>query len=274
MTRHLPKDEWLHLAPEHLGRVRVNHVGVGCSGSRESMIITRNEDGIRAYCYRCNRSGFVGLVRHYKPHQLSAGGSAPCAAPPALVPPADAHGGFGGWPRDVKDWLFKAGVSTVISGEMGLLWSDSQQKLWVPIRQYSRMTTGHKEQGYIVRGFSPKSYLTRTDKKDDLFGVYVSNNSFDGRVCLVEDVFSARRCASAGWDAIALLGVGLKPAVIEYVLKNGYREVIVFLDGDKPEVKMSSRKIAKRFPFATTRIIETGSDPKSYTEQQLKELLT
>jgi DNA primase len=72
---------------------------------------------------------------------------------------------------------------------------------------------------------------------------------------------------------MGLLGVSIKPQAIEAILKAGYEEAVVFLDGDNPQVRMAARAIAKRLPFLRTRIVETGTDPKDYSKEELSCLI-
>lgn len=282
MDFYLPHDEWVHLAPEHKGRVRVNHNGFNCKGGRDSMTITRKEHALTAYCYRCGGRGFYRLDRHFKQHSIQAEPVHSGVSHSPKRPPATATSQWGSWPREVREWLLKGGITSVIATEQGFLWSDVSNNLWMPVRQYSLITCGWKEVGYVVRGFNPKSYLTKTEMHNDFFGFYcfrtpsAGSERLDVRgesITLCEDILSGIRVAASGFDAVAILGVHPKPSVLEFILKNGYKNVNIFLDGDNPTVRMKAREIVKRLPTVNCRIVETGHDPKSYTNEELKELL-
>jgi hypothetical protein len=90
----------------------------------------------------------------------------------------------------------------------------------------------------------------------------------------VEDILSCYRVHEAGFDAIALMGTEIKDGVVAAVQEGRYKEAVVFLDADNPTVRMKARRIAKRLAFTSTRVLETGKDPKRHTEEQLKCLLT
>lgn len=92
-------------------------------------------------------------------------------------------------------------------------------------------------------------------------------------VILVEDVLSALRVSALGWDALALCGTELHPEAANFILTEGYKRAIVFLDGDNPTVQMKTRTIAKKLSWLSTTIIETGQDPKNYPDSQLAEIL-
>lgn len=170
----LPLDEWLDYAPDKPGRVRVNHTSPDCVGGRESMIVERKDDGTaNAYCFRCGGGGYHSPVRHFKPPRKA--GDSGLASPvissgSRCTPPRDASGDWRAFPRVAREWLMGGGVSAVISREQGFLWSEETERLWIPVRQYSKVTTGSKLVGYVERGFSPKSYLTRTSHRNEREG--------------------------------------------------------------------------------------------------------
>ncbi len=271
----LKKDEFVPYAPAHTGKVRANHVADHCSGGSDSLLVERKEDGnISAYCFRCGGSGYHSTTRHFKSGSTLV--SSPVSGHAHVVrasPPDDHHDNFGGFPREVREWLMKGGITPVISKSMGFSWSDKQSKLWIECRQYSKTTTGHKLNGYIVRGFNPKSYLTRAVDKDTFFGYYVTNSVINNtKIVIVEDILSSIKCSQVV-DSIAILGVHPKPAIIQHILDNKYKEAYIFLDADNPQVRMKAREIPKRLPFMNCHIIETGSDPKYLQIEKIQELI-
>lgn len=274
MTRKLilSAEEWEHLAPPYVGKVRVNHNSTTCDGGRDSMLIERKEDdSLSCYCFRCGGSGYIRPPRGYK-HPSRVHAYHPSVAPkPTVSPPADAHGEWTAFPREAREWLLKGGVSSVIAAEQGIQWSDSGNVLWIPARQYSRVTSGYKDSGWILRGFNPKSYLTRTNDKDNMYGYYPSS-VITNTIVIVEDVISAIKCSQVV-DAIAILGTHPKQAMIQKVLSEGYRKAFVFLDGDNPVVRMKAREIGRRLPFVETQVVEVGCDPKECSIDVLKEIL-
>lgn len=242
------------------------------------MIVERKEDGTaNAYCFRCGGSGYHSYTRHFKSagtlaKSYGSGSELARTKSPGISPPDDADGQWGGFPREVKEWLLKGGVNDLVASKYGFSWSDSQERLWIEARQYSKVTTGYKVAGHVVRGFNPKSYLTRTHDKDNFFGYYVTDNPHtEGKIMIVEDVVSAIKCAQV-IDSVAIFGVHPKPSIIQHILSGGYRQAYVFLDADNPTVRMKAREIPKRLPFIKSEVIELGYDPKYCSIEQLKEL--
>lgn len=263
--------DWIGYAPDKPGKVRVNHDSDTCSGGRKSMIIERKENGTAtAYCFRCGARGYDRPTRFYKPPKrgaVSSDGCSEVSSGSGILPPTDAHDNWHGFPREVREWLIKGGITPVISGAQGFLWSDSSDRLWVPI-----VNRGDRV-GYIERGFSPKKYLTRTTNREECYGYYVTDNVINNtKLMLVEDVVSAIKCVTV-IDTIALLGTYVKPKVISDIAKEDYKDVYIFLDADNTNVRMKARSIAKRLPFVTCHVIETGKDPKHHTIPEIEELI-
>lgn len=270
----LPPSEWEHLAPSSAGSIRVNHRSDRCSGESDSMIVERRKDGsLSSHCFRCGGRGFIRGVAYYatptKPTESTADGGGVVTA--GAFVPADCHSEWSAFPAECRRWLTEAGIEEEIVTAKEFLWSDSKQCLYIPVWQESKTTVGHKHVGYVQRFFNPKGYLTRTNDKDNFYGHYIKGAS-SSTIVVVEDVLSAIRCAEV-CDSIALLGVAVKPPALTKLLTCGYKRAIIFLDGDNPQVKMAARAIAKRLFFLPTTIIETGRDPKSYSLEELQELL-
>lgn len=268
----IPKEEWLHLVPEKPSRIRVNHVAPDCHGGRDSMVVERKKDGqLIAFCFRCNRRGFTNPPRSFVSPSKAHGAVHPSPSRVAVTPPDDCTSEWGAYPREAREWLLRGGVDAEKARHHGIQWCESGHQLWIPARQHSRVTTGYKDSGYVLRGFNPKSYYTRTNDKDNMYGYYVSD-VINNTIIIVEDIISAIKCSQAA-DSIALLGTHAKPAVVEQILKEGYKKAFVFLDADNPQVRMKAREIPKRLPFVECKIIETGSDPKYLTKEQIEELI-
>lgn len=269
----IPSEEWEHLAPTHVGKIRANHQSDSCDGGRDSMIIERKaDDSISCYCFRCGGRGYIHPTPSYVPPTTRVSRPAGLTNATYFGPPKDCHNEWTAYPREAREWLMQGGVTSVINAKQGIMWSDSHNKLWIPARQWCRTYSGaYKDSGYIVRGFNPKSYKVVSDNKPAMFGHYL-NDVITNDCVLVEDCISAIKCSQV-IDSIAILGVHPSSYVVEKILKEKYRRVFVFLDGDNSVVRLKAREIGKRLPFVETVVIETGKDPKEHTTEELKELL-
>lgn len=276
IRRWMPRSEWEHLVPESVGKIRANHKGESCSGDSDSLIIERRSDGsVSAHCFRCGGSGFIGPAGYFKPpvrlYESSDGGGDGHVSETGLWLPDDASGEWGAFPVEAKKWLLDARISPVIIADRGFMWSDSKAALYIPVQQEGDSAFGRKIVGHAVRLFNPKGYFTKTNDKDNFYGYYKAPVETD-TVVLVEDVLSAIRVAEVV-DSISLMGVHVKPAVLSRVLTGGYKRAIIFLDGDNPQVRMKAREAAKRLSWLPTRIVETGTDPKRHSKEELDKLL-
>lgn len=273
MKKLLPYDEWEHHVPKSVGRIRANHTTASCTGGSDSLLVERKADGSSsAYCFRCGGSGWRSADPYYVPLAERRTSDSRRIGVAATAAPDDATGEWGAFPKEVKAWLLDAHFTPVIIKDNGLVWSDKTSSLYIPVRQYT--DGGYTHHGWVVRQFNPKGYYTRTDDIEGFYGYYKAKDVIDNStVVLVEDTLSAIRVAEL-YDAIALLGVNIKPAVLSHILRSGYKRAVIFLDGDNTTVRLQARKIAKRLSWLDTKLIETGTDPKHYTKEELDTLLT
>lgn len=285
----MKRSEWIGFAPSYVGKVRANHTADYCEGGSKSMIVERKDNGdLSAYCFRCHRSGFVRASGASYPRVASkrASDASGCAGAhrsasedePGHPLPASRAGGspkrtgpsgrVGGWesypPLAVK-WLGDARVSPVITAREGIVWDLDSQELFIPIHNNGRRV------GWQARRFDEdrRKYDTIREDKDNFFCHYTTGSK---TLVLVEDALSALRCSEI-CDSIGLLGVGLSPAMLSAIMAQEYTDAVVFLDGDNPQVKLAARKIANRLPFLRTKIVETGSNPKDYSKEELECLI-
>lgn len=273
MKKWMKDDEFVPFAPSFVGKTRHNHESPDCSGGRDSMLVERKSDGsIAAYCFRCGSIGLNSPVRYRRTYASSSGGA-------RAIGDDAGDGGSGyakGWrslpsdsgkdyPALVVRWLLAGGFDSKLCAKYGVVYSERTESLYIPVLRSGDIA------GYAMRKFEPKTYRPMTDNFSKFFGWMRGNTD---KVVLVEDILSCYRVHEAGFDAIALMGTEIKDGVVAAVQEGRYKEAVVFLDADNPTVRMKARRIAKRLAFTSTRVLETGKDPKRHTEEQLKCLLT
>lgn len=274
MQRYLNKDEYLHLAPEREGIVRVNHASPLCGGDSKSMLVERKENGdVAAHCFRCGSGGFVPSQPFYRRPSETSGrehdsfdGS---VAIGGLVLPRDVGNTVLEWPSAPRDWLARARLSIEDIEREGFLWSRERDALYIPVRQSDDLA------GFVIRKFSGEKherYKTLTLDKSRFFGYYPNGELPTASIVIVEDTLSALRVRRYS-DSLALLTTSIKPPAIELLLRKGYDSAVIYLDADNSIVQREARAIARRLPFTKVRIIETGRDPKAETDDKLKQLL-
>lgn len=275
MKIRLSKDEFVPFAPDH-GTVRVNHNSGDCSGESKSLKITRQDDGsITAKCFRCGITGwysgsnrnFVPVVRRTKDDAAITGTTT------GICLPADATSASTDFPVAVRGWLAKGGITPVIAEEHGILWSDDLEQLYIPVTQDTSIF-GPVALGYVLRRFEPKRYLTLTLDKARFWGFlrWAGVPLKKEPLIIVEDMISGLRCKEIS-DTMVLCGTEFKAGAVSLIVHEGYKEAVVFLDADNPQVRMKARQLAKRLSWMNVRIIETGKDPKHYSKEQLENLI-
>ena len=277
MKRLLSKSEYLPYAPEHTGIVRINHKSDYCVGDSLSLLVERKEDGsVAAHCFRCGSGGYSGPRLRYRDaaslreaaakrnedRQVVVGG---------IELPNDTTGLYDDFAPAARAWLSKAGLTKQRIEHENFLWSSDEQCLYIPVRQAGEL------RGYVQRYFreDAKRYRTLQLDKALFFGYYPVSGEVDKpseNVVVVEDTLSGLR-VSENYDTLVALGTNLSPAAVSLLLRQGYKRAVIFLDADNAVVRREARRMAKKLPFLRVTFVETGRDPKSYTEEQLKQLI-
>lgn len=293
MAIRIPRSEFEHLAPQQPGKLRIRADHGDCSGESQNLLIERTDYGVSCWCFRCGGRGYYFLDPRYRPIARHGEGTerAFTRSESGIVLPADAQPSSedSPFPAQVQGWLSKKGglLSPVIA-HYGFLWSNQEQALYIPVQQETS-AFGPVLRGYIKRTFNPKGYKTLRTGQEALWGLYRGGvgRGVQGRgverlteapvasesICLVEDVVSAIRVAQTGMDALAMCGTNLPAEAASFILTEGYKRAIVFLDGDNPTVQAKARTAANKLSWLPTKIVETGSDPKTYPKQELREML-
>lgn len=290
----IPRSEFEHLAPQQPGKLRTQHISDNCligSGGSQSLLIERSDYGVSCYCFRCGGRGFYYLDRRFIPraegHREPTDYSVTTAG--GITLPGDCEAAAeASLTGDARRWLIKGGLLSPVITRYGFLWSPSEEALYIPVQQ-EISAFGPVEAGWVKRQFNPKTYRTLRKGQKALWGLYrgtpgrvvqgeggeslVEPHRASESVCLVEDVVSAIRVAETGMDALAMCGVHLPAEAASFILTEGYKRAIIFLDGDNPQVKGKAREAANRLSWMPTRIVETGLDPKLYPLQELAKLL-
>jgi hypothetical protein len=164
-------------------------------------------------------------------------------------------------------WLLGASVTIPEALQAGMVWSPYWEQLLIPL---------YGEDGNIcciqAKNFNPErarkaKYYNTGDKNESrtVFCIKPSNTC-----CLTEDVLSAIRVGRQV-VGIPLLGTSIGNNRLAE-LKKQYGRLIVWLDADKWRESRAIADAAKQLGFST-KVVYTERDPKSYTDEQIKEFL-
>ncbi len=269
---YLHKDEYIHLAPDDAGSVRVNHDSDDCQGDSKSMIITREEDGhIRATCFRCGLFGSHSET-YYRPKQNTKPtvclGDGSC---PSIKLPYDSERDGSKWPPAARVFIYGGRLSQEQTDRLGAVYSPSVGRVLLPIHDWE---DEDRLIGWVSRKVkaddSRPKYLTEAIDNEKFFW-YNKTLSTSDTLVITEDILSALR-TSKYFPSLALLGVYLKPSTLSIIKQ--YTKFIIWLDNDNPQVKKQQLVLKKTLELlGEVRIVHTEKDPKSHSDDEMKEVL-
>ena len=261
---------WLASAQKlDLGRSRrVNH---DCGGGL-TLKIERNEDGWRAWCFRCQESGWVPIpaptlaeraarfermrVQDRNLGQRDGDG---------VVLPVPQVRDVSGWPDGAALWLYKAGLSRADIGRMGAYYHPPSDRVVLP---FLDPLAGLFYQARAFQKDRAPKYLGPTPKPARLLVKYGTAPS----ATLTEDMLSAYKVGlvAEGW---AVLGTSISDWMVSALLARG-RPVNVFTDPDAAGRRAAAKFCKQLRAYGLeARDVLADRDPKLLTRDQLKELL-
>jgi len=224
--------------------VHVYHCTEGNQNDR--LYIRRTE---RGYLYDCKHCGWAGGIGEDKPGYSRAkkeirlharGGSVNSEytkvneREPRL--PKDSVGRVRDWSSKARVWVYKAGLNDKELSTYGFVYSEWYDRVWYPVYNDGdiKAVIGRR----LKDDNTPKYLIYKAKGFNDL---WYSNPVKSDVVCIVEDVLSGIRVARHVAGA-ALLGTNFSDSAINE-LTNKHKRFIIFMDDDKPEVKMKQVKL-------------------------------
>ncbi len=256
-----------HAAGLPLGRsIRVNHV----CGPGRTLKISRDGNGILAYCFRCNDTGRSEPPAESLEVRLAAlaayrNADAACSVLRGLPEPACLDVDL--WPDRARLWFYKAGLGRAEIGRLGAYYHPPSGRVVVPLLDPSTGLPAFFVARALTPGQLPK-YLAPDVSKDQLLPRWGEAET----PTLTEDVLSAFKVGLVA-EGIALLGTRIPAKVMQHLMQRKC-SVNVWLDPD-PAGQRGAAKIIKQLRAygIPCRNIVSQHDPKLHTRQQIKELL-
>lgn len=254
MSKYLRHSEFVPYAPDEVGRtVHRHHCKEGKGNNR--LYITRKEGGlVLAYCHHCGLSGsyredFYRVAAHKGHGNVSGNKHSGSEVQTAIKLPWGFNNDLSKATNKQREFLKPLTNREVVSFGIGFNGDDCV----IPF--YSN--SGELD-GYLIRTFDPNrpKYISKGIKGGRL--IDVGNST----VCICEDWLSAI-CISRYCNAYALLGAHLNEQGLSQLVQ--HKKAIVFLDDDKPDIKMQQTNIKKRLQAfdIPTEVVHTGGlDPK------------
>lgn len=252
-------------------RIRLEH---SCGDGR-TLIVSRDNKGVSAYCFRCHAKGWIPDERSLaeRIQALSQAQEWDQVAADSLELPGPGKFDTWDWPDEALLWLFKAGFSRDEIKALGLYWNPRMQRVILPVRNMD---------GKVIywqgRGFDkdrPKA-INPTVNREGLVAQYGSGTDC---VALTEDILSAAKVGGVeGASAWALLGTVLSYSTALSLAELG-RPVLLMLDDD-PAGRRGAAEAAKTLNLLGVRNHQVyfGKDPKliprSVIKARAQEVLT
>lgn len=240
-------------------RTRIEH---SCGDGR-TLIVSRDQKGISAYCFRCHKKGYIHTERSLAERiaALSESLDWDSVAQESLELPGPGKLDPQEWPDVPRLWLYKAGFSNDEIRRHGWYWNPRMQRVILPVKQDGKTIY------WQGRGFDsdrPKAINVRVDKAN------ITARYGDGPVVAVtEDMLSAAKVGGVT-EAHALLGTVVSDAVLLRLASAG-KPIALMLDSDAAG-RAGAKAIALRLSLlgVDNRQIYFGRDPKLVARKDIK----
>lgn len=244
------------------GRLRTNHdCGLG-----RTLLLSRNEDGVSAHCFRCNDSAFIKDERSLA-ERIAALAKARAADVEVIRPelPEPRERDVQQWPKAARVWLYKAGLSNDHIERLGFYWHEPTQRVVMPVFEDGELVY------WQARSLNPNvpKYINPTVERGT-----VAPRFGRGGACIVltEDILSAVKVGMVN-EAWSIMGTSL-PDKIALRLVAAARPVIVMLDPDDAGRKGTAKIIGQLRLLGLTAGSYLGrADPKILNRWEIQDAI-
>ena len=245
--------------------VNIHHCKDGHNNDR--LYITNKGEVTLFYCHHCAKRGSLkNNLATYKRYTRTSGEK---RYHQSSMLPSDINTVPSTWPVEALKWPLTARLSFTDMETLGLAYSPRINRVCVPV------TFSGEYRGFIARrieGDGPK-YLARYKQEDRDYFIYARCPYDSSTVVIVEDVLSAAKIEKAGYNVVALLGTHISDSLIHFISSN-YSTYIEWLDDDNPDVKMKQVKLRHQLSlYGNVRLIKTPNDPKTYSINEIQDIL-
>ena len=233
---------------------------VQCCGINRDAVISHNRDYYTYYCFRCDERIYE-RVGNRPLDQLFSN------APTKI----ESHE----LPEDFTTviplqhclWLYKAALSRDVIVDAGIGWSDSLQRIVLPIRDPSGNVLYYQCRA-VHQGQLPKYLNPPIDKASILYHSGIGSGLT--RIVVCEDILSAIR---VGKHTPACSILGTKTSDEQAMYLSNYKLVSYWLDPDKAGIRGSRSGIKKLSLTTDTEILTSNVDPKCLPDRCIRQVL-
>jgi Toprim-like len=250
-------------------------IRIECCALDKSLMVSNEERGYRAYCFRCGPRGFVAHG-DFSIDQLRRRRDEFALLQEAHVRlPYDFTTEI---PANEAVWLYRAGISTALAKHYRFGFSASLKRVVLPVYRDSTLvgftarSTINAKPKYIERMSSPSSAVFFADPATALPAEDDWCEASGPDLVITEDILSAVRVGRIARRCVALLGTSANEHQLE--ITEGCETIALWLDPDRAG-KKAAFKLGRTLSLQgyKTVTIRTGQDPKFYSNREIRRLL-
>lgn len=244
-------------------RIRLEH---SCGDGR-TLIVSRDNKGVRAYCFRCHAKGWIPDERSLaeRIQALSQAQEWDQVAADSIELPGPGKMDTQDWPDEPLLWLFKAGFSRDEIKSLGWYWNPRMQRVILPVRDHTGKVIYWQGRGFDSS--RPKALNANVDRA----GIVAAYGA--GPVTAVtEDMLSAAKVGGVT-HAIALLGTVMDSRTVQLLAEQA-QPVALMLDSDAAG-RAGAVAIHKTLALLGLDVkqIYFGRDPKLVARSEIRDAL-
>lgn len=240
-------------------------------GDGRPLVVFNGDTKWSAYCHRCGNMPPV-----YKPlpglrERLDA--AAKVAQADAEIerdtrPPQPAVFDLAEWPVEARLWLFKAGFSREEIKQLGAYYHPKSRRVVLPV--LSKDCSIQFWQARRIFGSTGAKYLSMPSARKSAMPLYGHGRS----VTLTEDILSSFKVATAGFQALALMGTSLNDHSLAWLVANPQLDINIWLDPDRAGLNATG-EVQRQLSLVgrEVRVIQSARDPKLHSKQEIRHVL-
>jgi DNA primase len=235
-------------------------------GDDKSMIVSHNENGYIANCFRCGNVGFEGhgyrnleeiqRIRELNEQVLQE------TSVNELPKDFTLH-----IPEKHILWLARAGINTSRSNVVGIGWSAKLQRIILPV--YKGEDLIYWQARAVIKGQVPKYTNPSVSKTNILYWVDPPQGRTN-EVVVTEDILSAIRVGKHV-TAASLLGTKTSDSQASQLAK--FDKVTYWLDPDAAGIEGNRKGVRKLSLVTEARSLQSDVDPKNLSDRRIREIL-
>jgi len=255
---------WQHYCPK-VPEGKKSYFDHDCGGGR-TLIVSNDDAGYSAYCFRCVDSGFMKHPELSLPEKLARlsrlaeADAAVKANSFEVVLPSGLNMNASSWPRYAALWLYKVGLGSVEIQRLGIGYSEEMDRVVIPVYSNGKLVY------WQARGFTsgrPK-YINPDVDKSKVLPMYGAGDF----VVLTEDLLSAIKVGNVA-QTLCLMGTSLQDHHLAHLLLLR-KPVAVWLDADKAGLNAKAKLMRRLTAVGLHCVyIVTERDPKLLFEEEI-----